>query len=115
MKGRPITQRIALALVALATVVASPLVDACQSLHHLTSDSKCDMWEIACSPTSQLAEAVTNLGGKVKRVTYATGYNLKLRGTIETMKREFLQEKPRELWISLPCKKLVLTAELLRT
>ena len=102
--SRPITHRFALALLAMASVVATPLVEACHSLHHMTSDSKCDLWEIACSPTSQLSEAVTNIGGKVKRVTYATGYNLKLRGTIEIMKKEFLQEKPKELWISLPCK-----------
>ena len=84
MTSRPITQRFALALLAIASVVATPLVEACQSLHHMTSDSKCDLWEIACSPTSQLSEAVTNVGGKVKRVTYAIGYNLKSVGPLRS-------------------------------
>ena len=61
------------------------------------------LWEVACAPNSSLAAHGEKLGHDVRRKNLANGYDLSRKQVVQQLIADAKLEKPRRIWISLPC------------
>ena len=61
------------------------------------------LWEVACAPNSSLAAHGEKLGHDVLQKNLANGYDLSRKQVVQQLIADAKLEKPRRIWISLPC------------
>ena len=96
----PLAKRLAKAA-ALTRVLMAPIYEMVNAI-----DSKIDLMEIACSPTSSLTSAFEASGFNCLRVNHLSNFDLDtLKGTT-MLKEKILTDVPKLAWVSLPCTRL---------
>ena len=109
MKG--LESRLAKLVLAMAMVVNSVFAGSAETLlsqragalNTIERVRRVTLWEVACAPDSSLSRHGQQLGHQVRRKNLAEGYDLQDRSTIQRLVEDARLEKPRKIWISLPC------------
>jgi hypothetical protein len=109
MKGY--THRIAQATLLMAVAVNSVFGAAASELVKtrlsdkikVNTGERIPLWEVACAPNSTLAAHGERLGHNVRRKNLANGYGLSKKQVVQQLIADAKQERPRRIWISLPC------------
>ena len=106
---RSISSRIGAALLATlvlvnnATCLCAQGVLSYDTLAATRSDSMDELWEIACSPTSNLGNACKEQNMPAKRMNLESGYDVYSPETWQRLRAEARVRAPKRLWIALPC------------
>ena len=61
------------------------------------------VWELFCSPESTLSQEVLKSGIRAVRINLASGFDLYKPETYEQLKKLWLLQRPKKIWISSPC------------
>ena len=96
----PLAKRLAKAA-ALTSVLMAPVYELVNAV-----ESKIDMMEIACSPTSSLTSAFEADGFTCFRVNHLSDFNLDTQEGHDHAEGEDSDHGPKLAWVSLPCTRL---------
>ena len=77
--------------------------DSQEALSHAVYDSKPIMWEVFCSPQSQLATSCEHQGFEVIRINLANDLDLYKADTYERIRDLARRKPPMRTWVSTPC------------
>ena len=62
-----------------------------------------DFAEVCCTSDGLLSGAVTSLGGHAVQYSHWNGFDLTTKARTDKLKEDFLERKPRAVWMTPPC------------
>ena len=88
-------------LVQLASALMTTMMVLTSTL--VTESPRVDLWEFCCSPHSNLTSEVTAVGLNSERINFQSRFDVYKDNTYDKLKEKYIIERPRRLWISVPC------------